>query len=335
MNTNQSITAFLIISLVLIWPAAAQYQIPIPSPQYIQSQQPSIDTQMQQQQALQNSLIQQSLQQQSMLTQQQSLLSMQNGLAMPVGQNAPISAPSGYSYPSTDGTGAIPATRLALQFLETSYYLKDAAFVTGEIGWAVGAPHWNSSDKWFHGTILKTKDGGSTWTPQEAGIVETLRAVFFLDKNLGWAAGTNGTMLYTADGGDHWVHQNVNTSEEFRGLMFTDSMSGWATSTIPIHKDWRGEDDDWAASVWHTADGGLTWNRQALPENASILNRIDFSGPMIGWAVGAKRSGTKGTDIRHSGAIYFTDNGGKTWREQYSPGEQVTLTAVDFIDDFN
>jgi hypothetical protein len=57
MNTKQSIIAFLIFSLILISPAIAQYQIPIPSPQYIPSPQPSIDAQMQQQQALQNSLI--------------------------------------------------------------------------------------------------------------------------------------------------------------------------------------------------------------------------------------------------------------------------------------
>lgn len=332
MNINQSVMAFLMISIILISPAVAQYQIPIPSQQYIPSPQPSIDTQIQQQQALQNSLIQQSLQQQSMLTQQQSLSSQQNGLAMPMGQNPPINTPSGYRNNVAGSAGSIIAPGLAVQFLETSYYLKDVAFVTGDIGWAVGAPHWSSSDKMFHGTILKTIDGGKTWTPQEAETTETLCAVFFLDNNQGWAAGTNGAFLHTIDGGDHWVLQNVNTSEEFRGLAFTDSMNGWATSTMPIHKDWRGKDDDWIASIWHTTDGGLTWRRQALPDNVSILNRIDFIDPMIGWAVGVKRTGTDGIDILHSGVIYFTDDGGETWKEQYSSGEQVTLTAVDFID---
>jgi photosystem II stability/assembly factor-like uncharacterized protein len=254
---------------------------------------------------------------------------------MPAGQTTPINTTLEPHCPDSGSTVPSLMAGLTLQFLETSYYLKDVAFIAEDTGWAVGASHWNSSDKMFRGTILKTMDEGNTWIPQDAGTIETLRAVFFLDKNLGWAAGTNGTMLCIIDGGDHWAPQHVNTSEEFRGLAFTDSRNGWATSTAPIHKDWLGNDDDWIASIWHISDGGLTWNRQALPENVSILNRIDFVDSKTGWVVGAKRVGKNGIDILHSAAIYFTNNGGETWREQYSPDGHVTLTAVDFIDASN
>ncbi len=60
-------------------------------------------------------------------------------------------------------------------------------------GWAVGV----------NGTalIIRTDDGGATWTPQAANSQFRLNDVFFLDANRGWAVGNNGTILHTATGG--------------------------------------------------------------------------------------------------------------------------------------
>lgn len=222
---------------------------------------------------------------------------------------------------------------LTLQFVETTYHLKDVAFLTLDLGWAVGAPHWNRSEKRSRGTIIKTTDGGLTWTAQDAGRVETLNAVFFVNQDLGWAAGEYGTILYTTDGGDHWTLQEVNTTDEFRGLAFSDPLNGWATAVRPVHQDWRGEVDDWSASIWHTSDGGRSWAMQALPEDVSILGRMDFVDSSTGWTAGSKRlEGDMG--ISHAGAVYSTTDGGATWSELYSPGEDIALKAVDFLDSF-
>jgi hypothetical protein len=97
--------------------------------------------------------------------------------------------------------------QFSLQFMETSYYLKDVAFLNKDLGWAAGAPHWNQSEKDFRGTIIKTTDGGSSWTAQDAGIAETFNAVVFQSPDLGWVAGKNGTILHTSDGGAHWTVQ--------------------------------------------------------------------------------------------------------------------------------
>lgn len=222
--------------------------------------------------------------------------------------------------------------QFSLQFMETSYYLKDVAFLTKDLGWAAGAPHWNQSDKEFRGTIIKTTDGGSSWTAQDAGIAETFNAVVFQSLDLGWVAGKNGTILHTSDGGAHWTVQLTNTSDEFRGLAFSDSLNGWATAVRATHQDWLGEDDDWTASIFHTSDGGQNWTQQILPDNASFLGRIDFVDSRTGWAAGAKRLEQEDTRIGHAGVVYSTKDGGKTWEEQYSPGEDITLTAIDFVD---
>lgn len=94
----------------------------------------------------------------------------------------------------------------------------------------------------------------------------------------------------------------------------------------------RKQDDDWTASIFHTSDGGQNWTRQILPDNASLLGRIDFIDSRAGWAAGAKRLEQEDTRIGHAGAVYSTRDGGKTWEEQYSSGEDVTLTAIDFVD---
>lgn len=73
--------------------------------------------------------------------------------------------------------------------------LNSAFFVDADTGWAVGSM----------GSILKTVDGGVTWSLQHVhGHYYWLRSVFFVDASTGWAAGTNGLILRTTDGGSTW-----------------------------------------------------------------------------------------------------------------------------------
>lgn len=64
-------------------------------------------------------------------------------------------------------------------------------FVDASTGWAVG----------IGGAILKTADGGTTWTAQTSGTTAFLYGVDFVDADVGWAVGTGGTILHTRNGG--------------------------------------------------------------------------------------------------------------------------------------
>jgi photosystem II stability/assembly factor-like uncharacterized protein len=80
------------------------------------------------------------------------------------------------------------------QLSGTTDELRDAQFITSDIGWAVG----------FHGTILYTSDGGTTWTRQAID-VESKTLFFcvkFLDALNGWVAGSEGTLFHTSNGGN-------------------------------------------------------------------------------------------------------------------------------------
>jgi hypothetical protein len=74
--------------------------------------------------------------------------------------------------------------------------LTDVFFVSDEEGWVTGQ----------HGTILHTKDGGNSWTPQLGGDPhsgeETVAAPRFLDAKHGWAV-QGGKLLRTTDG-ENW-----------------------------------------------------------------------------------------------------------------------------------
>ena len=54
----------------------------------------------------------------------------------------------------------------------------------------------------YRGTIVRSTDGGETWTRQASGTANWLRAVSFVDSLNGTAVGDNGTILHTTTGGE-------------------------------------------------------------------------------------------------------------------------------------
>lgn len=92
-----------------------------------------------------------------------------------------------------------------------------STFFTGPFhGWAVG----NS------GTIRRTTDGGNSWNPviSPAGFTG-LRAVWFLDQNIGFIGGgisnSYALILKTIDGGAPWTDISPNTGQVIYGFYFT------------------------------------------------------------------------------------------------------------------
>lgn len=78
-------------------------------------------------------------------------------------------------------------------------FFRSVSFPTPEVGYIVG----------FSGSILKSKDGGLTWSAQRDGNRLTVsdkpfRSVFFTDELEGFIVGDGGTFWMTTDGGDNW-----------------------------------------------------------------------------------------------------------------------------------
>jgi len=63
---------------------------------------------------------------------------------------------------------------------------------------------FNASDGWAvgdGGTLLRTSDGGQSWTPQVSGVSQRLESICFTSATNGWAVGQGGTVLHTTTGG--------------------------------------------------------------------------------------------------------------------------------------
>ena len=78
------------------------------------------------------------------------------------------------------------------------------------------------------GTILRTIDGGATWTPQASGTTNLLWGVAFVDANVGWVSGFSGTILHTTDGGATWTNEPSGTTNQLVGV----ALSGGGATAV-------------------------------------------------------------------------------------------------------
>lgn len=193
-------------------------------------------------------------------------------------------------------------------------------------------------------TLLRTADGGKTWSSTELPITARSTGLYFIDPNNGWmltssdaAMGKSEKSLYrTKDGGASWdkimentgylptenpTPQAIPQTGHSRGISYRDASNGF----VPI------ESIEGKLKLYGTADGGLTWGEVALQAleqkegtSYSIIAAPEFWGSdrMTGWFPIVIRE----NDTQHYDA-FFTANGGKTWA--YQPLNTKTTKASD------
>ena len=227
------------------------------------------------------------------------------------------------------GTDAIIAKekKVGVKLLRDDLF--SICFSNPEMGWACGR----------NGTIIHTRDGGSSWQLQKSKTDYTLSAITFISDKEGWAAGDQGTILFTRDGGNTWTRQDCPVSNFFlMDVCFVSPLKGWIVTerthilaTVDGGQNWTIQHEDrdyilksisfaddlngWAAGeygyVYHTSDGGVSWNKQAGHFDIS-----DETGDMVGdpylydiVAVDPNTAWAAGID----GRVIKTTDGGETW----------------------
>jgi len=181
--------------------------------------------------------------------------------------------------------------------------LNSICFPTGTlVGYAVG------SDPAGGGAIIKTTDGGTTWNPQNSGVLNGLNSVDFTDDNNGYAVGNMGTAIRTTDGGANWTRMSVGVSDKLNRVQFPENGQ---TGYIGLRPQAGG------GKVLKTVDGGSSWAPQTVgfPMNTSIS--VGMATDLIGVCVG------------FGGMLYGTTDG---WGSNASQGAQtiVDLSAAAF-----
>ncbi len=176
--------------------------------------------------------------------------------------------------------------------------LHSVFFVTPDIGWASGD----------YGTIIKTRDGGATWTAELGGTpgsdARAINDLRFVDQSTGFAVQATGigdhTLLRTTDG-ENW--EATGTVGQHRGdYIFTSHEVGFQSAknqilaTTDAGKTWRPV----MSCAMSVQVAGLTRNVRCEMEN------FDFPNPQVGYAMGPA-AGSKGVFLAK------TDNGGASW----------------------
>lgn len=158
------------------------------------------------------------------------------------------------------------------------------------------------------------------WTRQRVGSLAWLHAVFFLDENHGWAAGSRGTLLETTDGGKSWQAKAPPTPDVLRDIYFSDDQSGWLLCDANVY-ELKGKEDP-RTYLMQTTDGGETWKRiniRGIDVDTRLVRAV-FSPGGRGWAFG------------EAGTIFTTRDSGASWGRLPSPTRHLLLGGT-FIDE--
>lgn len=187
------------------------------------------------------------------------------------------------------------------QWIETGYpyTIYDASFPPGQnyIGYAVGCSSPQS------GIILKTIDGGLTWSKISDDSLQGLKTVCFTSTDTGYIGGYQNIIMKTTDGGMSWTSMSVDYRISYiNTIRFWDANHGLVV-LYPV-------------TMLVTSDGGSTW----------------------GFAYGIKQT-VEDVCLADENTLYMvggdemiskSTNGGLMWDHIYSGTPFSKLLGVDF-----
>jgi TonB family protein len=154
--------------------------------------------------------------------------------------------------------------------------------------------------------ILRTTDGGTTWSASRVPVDDDLADVFFLDSGRGWAVGRNGTFLASRDGGSTWQHRPLALSDgdgpPSLGLVrFVDSLVGFVTS---------------GDRLLRTTDGGRSWHVPLrLSAGLSFLAIAAGDGEVVAALEGDCSA------FQEKGGNFRSTDDGASWADVVTPWE--------------
>ena len=154
---------------------------------------------------------------------------------------------------------------------------------TPAVGFAVGSG----------GTILITRDGGSTWSSVSSPASADLHAIRFREPDSGYIVGANGTILRTTNKGASWVQEASGVTVDLNSVVTTLPVTGGKSA-------WVCGD---SGTILVTLDNGVSWS---MPQTGTTrpLHSIDmYSETGLGTLYSCGDGGT----------VISSQSGGYTW----------------------
>jgi photosystem II stability/assembly factor-like uncharacterized protein len=180
----------------------------------------------------------------------------------------------------------------------------NAVAFDGATGFAVGD----------FGTVVRSLDGGATWTGLPSGTLNDLSAVQVVNPNV-VIVGGGCTVRESVDGGATFTSMPINPTEsscptDVASFSFSDPNTGYV------------ELDD--GTILYTSDGGQTIQaKTSAPINGGTATDLDFVSPTTGFAVSGSSDGTGG------GLIERTTDSANSWTQVGSTPHG--LGAITFV----
>ncbi|RFS18281.1 YCF48-related protein [Emticicia sp. C21] len=170
--------------------------------------------------------------------------------------------------------------------------LTDVFLLNQNHGWAVG----------MYGTVVKTTDGGLTWSVLNNTISIHLNAVHFINESTGIIVGSN-KIYRTTNGGVNWVEIYSPSGESLVDVFFVNSTTGWISGGY--------------GTLLKTTNGGVSWS-SVQTNSYNGLSKIHFANE------------NEGIIMLHPGRIIKTVDGGNTW-ETKLVRENTSFFHSEFI----
>ena len=142
------------------------------------------------------------------------------------------------------------------------------------------------------GSILKTIDGGLSWSATAIDNYKWLSSISFSNKDTGYAVGENGLVVQTIDGGLNWNILSTTINFSLYSVYFFSGREGVVSCQGPY--------------LARTSDAFQTYQLELLPHLYDITKSITFSTWNEGYLIG--------TDVGGSGGkIFKTSDHGNNW----------------------
>ena len=230
---------------------------------------------------------------------------------------------------------------------DTLAWLRTVHFVDATHGFVGGS----------NGVFLVTDDGGNRWIPLPRFTGDTIRKIYFSDRQNGWVlcerdiynlgSADPSYLMRTTDGGRSWIRVSFRDSNRRRitGLTFFAGREGIAVGEMGTVYRLEAEEGKWdkktapspfvildaafggryngaivggGGSILFTEDGGASWSRAAISDKSrAMLRSVYFVDSRYAWAAGS------------DGRVLQTINGGRYWRAQRT-GTKAKLNSIGF-----